>query len=72
MVPWIAHHILRFAYVESTASPLASPRPGTHQWTLWEGPAIDEAEALQCAEQADPRVDLEWMRIRHEMDLDIR
>ena len=32
----------------------------------------DKAEALQCAEKADPRVDLEWMRIRYERDLDVR
>ena len=32
----------------------------------------DKAEALQSAEKADPRVDLEWMRIRYERDLDVR
>ena len=32
-------------------------------------PAADKAEALQSAEKADPRVDLEWMRIRYERDL---
>ena len=32
----------------------------------------DKAEALQSAEKADPRVDLEWMRIRNERDLDVR
>jgi hypothetical protein len=37
---------------------LAAPNPG------------QAPEALQCAEKADPLVDLEWMRIRHEMDLD--
>ena len=72
MVPWIAHRTPRSAYEESTASLLASPRPGTHLWTVWEGPAVDKAEALKCAEKADPRVDLEWMRIRYERDLDIR
>jgi len=30
------------------------------------------AEALQSAEEADPRVDLEWMRIRYERDLNKR
>jgi hypothetical protein len=30
------------------------------------------AEALQSAEEADPRVDLEWMRIRSERDLNVR
>ena len=34
-----------------------------------EGPAANKAEALQSAEQADPRVDLEWMRIHNERDL---
>jgi hypothetical protein len=34
------------------------------------GQAPDKAEALKCAEKADPRVDLEWMRIRREMDLE--
>ena len=32
----------------------------------------DSAEALQCAEKADSRIDLEWMRIRYEMDLNNR
>ena len=39
---------------------------------VWQGTAADKAEALKCAENADPRVDLEWMRIRYERDLDIR
>jgi hypothetical protein len=38
-------------------------------WIVWEGEAADKAEALKCAEKADPRVDLEWMRIRYERDL---
>jgi hypothetical protein len=41
------------------------------QWIVWEGQAGDKAEALKCAEKADPRVDLEWMRIRYERDLDV-
>jgi hypothetical protein len=36
------------------------------------GSADDKAEALQSAEKADPRVDLEWMRIRYERDLNER
>jgi hypothetical protein len=52
--------------------PAAQSRPGTHEWFVWEGQAADKAEALKCAEKADPRVDLRWMRIRHERDLDIR
>ena len=39
---------------------------------LARGTADDKAEALQSAEKADPRVDLEWMRIRYERDLNKR
>ena len=46
----------------------AQHRPETHESLVWEGEATDKAEALKCAEKADPRVDLEWMRIRHERD----
>jgi len=42
------------------------------QWMVWEGEAADKAEALKRAEKADPRVDLEWMRIRYERDLSKR
>jgi len=38
---------------------------------VWEGQA-DKAEALKWAEKADPRVGLEWMRIRYERDLNKR
>jgi hypothetical protein len=58
--------------IEAVSGPTAQNRPGTHEWTVWEGQAADKAEALKFAEKADPRVDLEWMRIRHERDLDIR
>jgi len=58
--------------IEAVPGPAAHGRPGPHERTVWEGPAADKAEALKCAEKADPRVDLEWMRIRHEMDLDHR
>jgi len=34
---------------------MPSPRPGTHEWTVWEGPAADKAEALQSAGKADLR-----------------
>jgi hypothetical protein len=47
-------------------------RPGAHEWMVWQGLAADKAEALQSAEKADPRVDLEWMRIRYERDLNKR
>jgi hypothetical protein len=58
--------------IEAVSGPAAQDRPGAREWIVWEGPAADKAEALQSAEKADPRVDLEWMRIRYEMDLEIR
>ena len=58
--------------IEAVSGQPAQDRPGTDEWTIWEGPAADKAEALMCAEKADPRVDLEWMRIRSERDLDMR
>jgi len=58
--------------IETVSGPAAQDRPGTHERIAWEGEAADKAEALKSAEKADPRVDLEWMRIRHERDLDIR
>jgi len=58
--------------IEAVSGPAAGTRPGTHERLVWEGEAADKAEALQQAEKADPRVDLEWMRIRHERDLDYR
>jgi hypothetical protein len=58
--------------IEAISGPAAQDRPGAHEWMVWQGPAADKAEALKCAEKADPRVDLEWMRIRYERDLPIR
>ena len=58
--------------IEAFLGPAAQDRPGTHEWIVWEGQAADKAEALQSAGKADPRVDLEWMRIRYERDLNIR
>ena len=58
--------------IEAVSGPAAQTRPGAHEWIVWQGTAGDKAEALQCAEKADPKVDLEWMRIRYEKDLDIR
>ena len=57
-------------------------RQGSARGKAWRGfripaalidsaPPADKAEALQSAEKADPRVDLEWMRIRYERDLDL-
>ena len=36
--------------IEAVSGPAAQGRPGTHEWTVWEGPAADKAEALQCAD----------------------
>ena len=58
--------------IEAVSGAAAQYRPGTDEWIVWEGPAADKAEALKSAEKADPRVDLEWMRIRHERDLNYR
>jgi len=58
--------------IKAVSGTAAQDRPGTHEWTVWEGTAANKAEALQSAEKVDPRVDLEWMRIRYERDLDVR
>ena len=58
--------------IEAISGPAAQDRPGNHEWIVWQGQAADKAEALQSAEKADPGVDLEWMRIRYERDLNIR
>ena len=58
--------------IEAISGPEVQRQPGPHEFLVWEGEAADKAEALQRAEMADPRVDLEWMRIRHEMDLNMR
>ena len=58
--------------IEAVSGPAAEHRPAVHEFLVWEGEAADKAEALKSAEKADPRVDLEWMRIRHERDLNIR
>jgi len=58
--------------IEAVSGPAAPDRPGAQEWIVWQGAAADKAEALQSAEKADPRGDLEWMRIRHERDLNTR
>jgi hypothetical protein len=58
--------------IDAVSGAAAQHRPGQHEFLVWEGEAADKAEALKSAENADPRVDLEWMRIRHERDLDYR
>jgi hypothetical protein len=57
---------------EAVSGPAAQDRPGAHGCIVWEGPAADKAEALQSAEKADPRLNLEWISIRYEMDLNKR
>jgi hypothetical protein len=49
--------------IEAVSGPAAQDRPGAHEWIVWEG---------QAADKADPRADLEWMRIRYERDLPVR
>jgi hypothetical protein len=58
--------------IEALSGPAAQDRPGAHEWFVWQGRAADKADALQSAEKAHPRVDLEWMRIRYERDLNKR
>ncbi len=55
--------------IEAISDPAAQDRPGAHEWIVWQGTAADKGEALLSAEKADPRVDLQWMRIRYEQDL---
>ena len=56
--------------IEAVSGPVAQDRPEARDWMVWQGPAADKA--LQRGEKADPRVDLEWMRIRCERDLNYR
>ena len=42
--------------IEAVSGPAAQDRPGTQEWIVWEGQAADKAEALKCAEKADPKV----------------
>jgi hypothetical protein len=58
--------------IEAVSGSAAQERPGAHEWMVWQGAAADKAEALQSAEKADARVDLEWMRIRYKGDFDKR
>jgi hypothetical protein len=58
--------------IEAVSGPAAQDRPRAHEWMVWQGAAADKAEALQSAQKADPRVDIEWMRIRYERDLEKR
>jgi len=58
--------------IEAVSGQAAQDRPGADERIVWEGLAADKDEVLQSAEKADPRVDLEWMRICYERDLNIR
>ena len=58
--------------IEGVSGPAAQDRPGAHEWMVWHGTVADKTEAIKSAEKADPRVDLEWMRIRYERDLNKR
>jgi hypothetical protein len=58
--------------IEAVSGSAAEDRPGVHEEVVWQGNAADKGEALQCAERADPRVDLEWMRLRYERDFNMR
>jgi hypothetical protein len=58
--------------IEAVTGPAAQDWLGTDEWMVWQSTASDKSEALQCAGTADPRVDLEWMRLRYERDLNIR
>ena len=58
--------------IEAVSGPATQDRPRAHEWIVWEGTAADKAEALQSAEKADPGVDLEWMRVRYERDINKR
>ena len=71
MANWKVIALIR-GNIEAVSGTAAEDRPGIHEWIVWEGQAGDKADALQSAEKADPRVDLEWMRIRYERDLDAR
>ncbi|HLY59942.1 MAG TPA: hypothetical protein VKV95_04180 [Terriglobia bacterium] len=55
--------------IEAVSDPAAQARPRIHEWTVWQGTAADQGEALQSAERADTKADLQWMRIRYELDL---
>ena len=58
--------------IEAVSGPAAHNPTRTHLWLVRQGKVPDKAEALQSAEKADPRVDLEWMRIRYERHLSYR
>ena len=48
----------------------ALEHPRQHEQVIWKGAAEGATEALRQASNADRRVDLKYMRIRHEMELE--
>jgi hypothetical protein len=42
-----------------------------HEHVIWQGAADGANDALRQASNADRRVDLKYMRIRHEMELEL-
>jgi hypothetical protein len=58
--------------IEAVSGLAAQACREAHEWIVWEGQAGDKAQALLFAEKADPRVDLQWMRIQYKRDLDGR
>jgi hypothetical protein len=55
---------------EAVSGSAAQDRPEAREWIVGEGQANDKVQALQRAEKADPRVDLEWMSIPQDIDCD--
>jgi hypothetical protein len=45
--------------IEAVSGPAAQDRPSKHTFLVWQGTAGDKAAALQSAEKADARVDLD-------------
>ena len=58
--------------IEAVSGFAAQDRPRADEWMIWQGIATDKGDALQRAEKADPRIDLEWMRVRPARDLNAR
>lgn len=48
----------------------ALEHPRQHEQVIWRGAADGARDALRQASNADRRVDLKYMRIRHEMELE--
>ena len=57
--------------IEVVTGPGTETRPDWHQheWLVWEGDATNSSDALRKAAQAEPKLDIQHMRLRHELDL---